>query len=98
MIEIKLSNGKTPDLFSAADAMKFDYKAERAKHVKIEDGCIVLIEHNYAVELNRCRNKSAILQWVHHLSEKAWVTADLLCYFIELASEYHKINIYEPDY
>lgn len=89
---------KKVKLISARDILGYDFAGERDKQIRIEDGSIVFVKHHYSVELNRCTNKESILQWVHHLNGKAWMTTELTEWFIELATQYHGINLYEKDY
>jgi hypothetical protein len=91
---------KRYNLITAADISKDNTKFEKkmAAQLSIEGEYIVFHKHHYDIELSRCRTKSAILQWVHHLSGKAWMTTDLIERFIELTTKYHKIDIYKQNY
>ena len=50
---------------------------------------------SYDVALNRCSTPESILGWVHHLSEKNWVSKKMLREFIEIAANHHGIE-YRP--
>ena len=41
----------------------------------------------FELPLDRCRDHYEILGWVHHLSDKTWMTAALMRHFIEFVCE-----------
>ena len=70
-----------------------DHERNLDRLCRIEDGFIVLgDEINYAIKLSRCASYEKIVWWVSHLSEKTWMTLDLLARFIETACEHHGLQ------
>lgn len=51
--------------------------------------------HEYTIELNRINTKGEIVSWVHHLSEKSWVTTLMIGDFIKKVCEVKKWNPYK---
>ncbi|EMM6942158.1 hypothetical protein RGI86_002217 [Morganella morganii] len=47
----------------------------------------------YEISRSTCNTPEQLLEWVFHLTEKRWMTMDLLRYFIQVASEKSNINI-----
>ena len=59
----------------------------------LSDGVIVLnVGAEYFVELKRTNTKAKILNWVHHLSGKSWMTKELLRRFIELSCQANRLK------
>jgi hypothetical protein len=50
-------------------------------------------DEDYHVALDRCSTPEAILEWVHHLRPKNWMTEPMIRRFVQLATEHHGINI-----
>lgn len=48
---------------------------------------------DYEIALGRCANAVAILQWVRHLSEKTWVTTEMIERFVAVASSKIDLDI-----
>lgn len=60
--------------------------ARLAEQVKIVDGHIVInIDYEYNISLDSCRTADAVLEWVHHLTKKTWMTNDVMERFIFIA-------------
>lgn len=49
--------------------------------VELIEDTVVLDDH-YPIELDRIPDERALCQWVHHLSEKRWVTRDGIRFFV----------------
>lgn len=47
------------------------------------DGDFILQPYGYCVERRRCCTKSQLLDWIHHLSSKTWVTGGHIHALIE---------------
>jgi hypothetical protein len=59
----------------------------RRNLVTADEGCITIHgPFEYEIELARCATAVAILQWVRHLSEKTWVTTEMIERFVDVAS------------
>jgi len=58
------------------------------------ENIIIDLACEYVIALNRCSTVKSILQWVIQLSEKTWMTTDVLKQFIELSINYHGIDVY----
>lgn len=69
------------------------------KQVQVKDGHIVLNstpeneQADYNIELCRCDSPEKLLGWIRHLTEKTWLTMDMLDRFISVASVENKIEI-----
>lgn len=58
-----------------------------AEQVKIVDGNIVInVAYEYNILLDTCRTAEDVLNWVLHLSDKTWITTEVLKRFILIAS------------
>lgn len=64
------------------------------KFVEVENGEIGFIGHQYWIELDRIKTRAALLEWIHHLLGKRWVTNDMLSDFIEKVCEIRKWKLY----
>ncbi len=49
--------------------------------------------NNYEINIEVCNTAEKLISWVYHLTEKQWMTVDLLRYFIQVASKKSNINI-----
>ncbi|MEX9792216.1 hypothetical protein [Morganella morganii] len=49
--------------------------------------------NNYEINIEACNTAEKLISWVYHLTEKQWMTVDLLRYFIQVASKKSNINI-----
>ena len=69
------------------------------KQVQVKEGHIVLNstpeneQADYNIELSRCDSPEKLLGWIRHLTEKTWLTMDMLDRFISVASAENKIEI-----
>lgn len=70
------------------------YDLETPVLVRIEDKQIGLLADNYWIELDRIKTRAALLEWVHHLLGKNWVTKEMLEQFIEQVHTYRKWKLY----
>ncbi|CNB91403.1 Uncharacterised protein [Yersinia ruckeri] len=60
-----------------------------ARQVRIIDSYIVIdVSYPYNIPLAGCSTHEGILGWVWHLTEKTWMTNDVLRRFIELAGDH----------
>lgn len=75
------------------ECRRHEKRLERQLHIKGKSivFCIPGRE-NYAIELSRCNSAESILEWVHHLSEKKWISVELLNRFINLTAEHHELH------
>lgn len=72
-------------------------QAELNKMVYIEEGHIVInVHYEYNVPLDRCDTHEKILAWALHLTEKTWMTMDVLERFIRLAMAQHGLEAPMP--
>jgi hypothetical protein len=72
----------------------------RERLVKIEDGEIGIYDtqndkYHYWIELDRINTHRDLLEWVHHLNGKVWVTKEVLDDFIEAVFSYRKWTLYK---
>ncbi len=49
-------------------------------------------DQEYSVPLSRCDTYEKILSWVYHLSEKTWVTTEVVNEFIKTALNEHGLS------
>ena len=83
--------------FDGWEPMKFSLEP-RESLVKIENGSIGLKDGNrfsYWIELTRIKTERDLLEWVHHLTGKVWVTNDLLDDFIQAVFKYRGWTLYK---
>jgi len=72
--------------------LKIDEITAKNRRIYISDGQIILnIRYPYCIDLDRCDTPEKILGWTRQLSEKNWVTAEILYQFIRLA--FNRIGI-----
>ncbi len=58
-----------------------------------DDHIVINVEYEYNIALSRCNTESKILSWVHHLTEKTWMTNEVMERFIEMACEAHNLTL-----
>lgn len=64
------------------------------KQVFLADGHIVInVSYEYNIELSRCNTPEKLLHWVWHLTEKTWMTNDVMRRFIEVACRENNIEM-----
>ena len=57
------------------------------KSVYVDEGYVVVNVHSeYPIPITSLRSYEAILGWVNHLTEKTWMSRDLLGQFIVVAT------------
>ncbi|WP_158755343.1 hypothetical protein [Dyella sp. S184] len=67
---------------------------ELAKTVLVKDGHIVINVHNeYNIALSSCNTHEKILGWVFHLTEKTWISRDVLRRFILVACHENGLKV-----
>lgn len=49
--------------------------------VEIEDGWLTICGH-YPIELTRIPNERALCEWIYHLTQKGWVTGEIINDFV----------------
>lgn len=54
----------------------------------------ILINGYYLIEWERINSHGAIVEWIHHLSKKGWVTVRLISEIIDMAATRHGLKIY----
>lgn len=68
-----------------------------AQQVSIQDGYLVInVEYEYPIELARCDTHAKILAWVIQLSDKTWITPDVIRRFVYLAIQHHGLELSQP--
>ena len=72
------------------------YFAELSELCRIQGDEIVFGRGDgyYAISLATCASAEAILFWVLYLSQKSWVTPDILDRFAGLAADHYGISIH----
>lgn len=51
--------------------------------VTVEGGAVIFLEDHYEIELARIKNRASLLEWIHHMAQKTWVTNEMIVQFIE---------------
>ena len=78
---------------SIADEFKErEEKLQQQVSVK-EDHIVINVSYEYNIALSRCDTAEKLLHWVWHLTEKTWMTNDVMRRFIEVASRENKIKM-----
>ena len=77
-------------VFTAKDALNYHHDSK----VVVWDGSFVFVKYNYAIPFEEIRNRKDILEWIHHLSGKAWITQEMIGEFIEKCCAHLGIEIY----
>jgi len=64
------------------------------QQVSIKEGHIVInVEFEYNIALSRCDTAEKLLYWIWHLTEKTWMTNDVMRRFIEIACRENGIKM-----
>lgn len=64
------------------------------EQVKIVDDYIVInVAYAYNIHLHTCRTAEDVLKWVLHLSDKTWITTEVIKRFIFIASREANLNL-----
>lgn len=58
---------------------------EKKVYIK-DDDIIVNVAYEYEIPIADCKSYERILHWAWHLTEKTWMTNDVLRRFIEVAA------------
>jgi len=95
---MKSDTGDGQTFYSARelDALARKHEREMRKKMFIRGRWLTIKadRHDYCIELVRLDSHEKILEWVHHLSGKVWITPELIGRFIRLACEHHKLKLY----
>jgi len=88
MKDINENNDDMGRIVSAAEAVieleAFDAEMDAIFEHDKKLGCITInVAYPYRIELNRITDPESVLRWVHHLTEKTWMTTELVHEFIE---------------
>jgi hypothetical protein len=78
-------------IHSGADALNY----KRPVLVRITGDEVELIGQHYSIELSRIKTRKALIEWIHHLLGKAWMTNELMEQFIEVVCKYQGWKLYE---
>ena len=84
-------DGKTITVYNVQDIMN----SVRPVLVKIEDGQIGFVDHAYWIELSQIKTRRDLIEWIHHMLGKQWVTNEMLEQFIEQVCQYRNWTIYK---
>ena len=58
-----------------------------------DDHIIINVNHEYNIPLASCRTHGEILSWVLHLTEKTWMSTEILRRFILVACHQNKLEV-----
>lgn len=61
-----------------------------------EDHLVINVHYEYNIPLARCRTHADILGWAFHLTEKTWITRELLRHFMRVAHSVNKLDVPSP--
>ena len=60
---------------------------DNPKDVYLDDGAVVFSEGgDYYIELSRCDTPEKLIAWLYHLTEKTWVTSEMIHEFLRIVS------------
>jgi len=64
------------------------------QQVSIKNGFIVInVSYEYKIDLSRCDTAERLLHWIWHLTEKTWMTNDVMRRFIEITCRENSIEM-----
>jgi hypothetical protein len=78
--------------FDFEDYKKHMEELEKTVSVK-EDHIVINVHYEYNIAISSCDTYERILGWVYHLTEKTWISRDVLRRFIQVACHESKIVI-----
>lgn len=85
-----------------AQAAALAHREKMERIVCVKEGHIVIdlfelcdAPSEYNIPLQKCTTSTQILGWVQHLSEKTWLTNDVLRRFVTLATATAGIDLHE---
>jgi len=71
--------------------------SESAKKVYVKDDNIVInVAYEYNIEKHRCDTAEKILAWVQQLSDKTWMSCEVMGIFIAVACKENGIDLRLP--
>lgn len=66
--------------------------------IVVQDEAFIFTEGNeftdYYIDFNRCDTAEKLLKWINHMSEKTWVTKELLVEFTHVVCKHLQIDLY----
>ena len=86
-----------PVIYSFAELNKMAKQHERklARQCFIRGKYLTLhVVYPYHIELSRIDTKDKLIEWIHHLSEKNWITPQLIRRIIDLVSKHFGFQVY----
>lgn len=86
--------GKVLSGSDISDTVK-EYEARMSKAVYIEDEHVFInVKDEYNIALSRCDTREKLLEWVYHLTEKNWMSREVLRRFMEVAAAHHGYELH----
>lgn len=67
----------------------------RPELVVIKNNTVHFVGLNYYIGIDRITTRAKLIEWIHHLCGKVWVTPEILEQFIGRVCAYRKWRIYE---
>lgn len=65
--------------------------------ISIRDECFVISSYSdYSIPIEKCKTAEQLICWVFHLTEKSWVTNEIIRAFILAVSETNNVKIHSP--
>lgn len=64
------------------------------KTIRITQDVLEFINQGYCIEMERIKTRAALIEWVHHLLGKTWITTAILEDFIETIHDYRGWKLY----
>ncbi|WP_421789328.1 hypothetical protein [Hyphobacterium sp.] len=65
------------------------------KAVRVEDGHLVIdVKYEYNIHLSRIDTPEKVVSWVYHLTEKTWMTTEVLREVLKTVSNENGIDIH----
>ena len=73
------------------------HEEQLRKQVYVDGELLTInVKYEYQIELARCDTLEKILAWVVHLSEKTWISPDVLERFVHVACRHHGLKLPNP--
>ncbi len=71
---------------------KQEEKLQKQVYVK-DDNIVINVEYEYNISKSSCDTPEKLLHWIWHLTEKTWMTNEVMRRFIEIACKEYSIKM-----
>lgn len=71
-----------------------EYREKMQKIVYIaDDQYVINVKYEYNIPRSKCSTKEELLDWVAHLTEKTWMTVEVMRYFMQVVSADRELKL-----